>query len=127
MKNDDVYLKTEVGRCLLCHDAPCSKVCKNMDVSGIIRSIRFDNSDGAAARIADAGICSRCEKQVCLKACNRAKVDRALDIPFIIRYAKEHGKEIPEDLPSPAVDFCGVHCENPFVMASSVITCRRSM
>ena len=36
-------LREEVGRCLLCMDAPCSKSCKNGDPARAIRAIRFGN------------------------------------------------------------------------------------
>jgi len=37
----------EAGRCLLCHDAPCSKGCPaNTDPGTFIRKLRFKNVDG---------------------------------------------------------------------------------
>lgn len=123
MKNDKVYFKTEVGRCLLCYDAPCSKICKKIDVSSVIRSIRFSNLTGAAAKVPDVDACVQCERKACMKACNRAKVDTPLDIPFLMTHvAKNYKKEMPKELPSLDIDFCGVHCDNPFVLGSSVIT-----
>ena len=128
MKNNHVYFSTETGRCMLCHDAPCSMACKKIDVSSVIRSIRFGNLEGAAARILNEDVCVQCERQSCLKVCNRAKLDTPLDIPFIMTHlAKHYKKELPKELPSLAIDFCGVHCDNPFVLASSVITCSYDM
>lgn len=133
MKNNDVYFVTEAGRCILCHDAPCGKVCKKLDVSSIIRSIRLKNLEGAAAKIADVDACVNCERQSCLKACNRAKIDTPVDIPFLMTHtAHQFKKQATETLPSLAIDFCGVRCENPFVLASSVITssydlCKRAL
>ena len=37
----------EVSKCLLCHDAECSKQYKNIDVERIFRAIKFDNIKGA--------------------------------------------------------------------------------
>ena len=123
MKNENVYFKSEISRCLLCNDAPCSKACKQMDVSSIIRAIRFGNFTGAAAKIADSDACIKCERQGCLKVCNRAKIDTSLNIPFLMTHTAQHyKKEEPITLPSLEIDFCGVHCENPFILGSSVIT-----
>ena len=39
----------EASRCLLCHDAPCSKACPaGTDPAKFIRSVRFKNVKGAA-------------------------------------------------------------------------------
>ncbi len=74
-----------------------------------------------------------------MKVCNRGKVDRAVDIPVVVgemlRLAftdnstlrqQEHPcqseRSDRSQLPSLAVDFCGVRCENPFVLGSSVIS-----
>ena len=49
MAYEEIRIKTEVGRCLLCHEAPCSVACsKGLAVADIIRSLRFDNETGAA-------------------------------------------------------------------------------
>ena len=42
-------LKMELHKCVLCHDAPCSKIYKNIDPSRIIRAVRFDNKKGAVS------------------------------------------------------------------------------
>lgn len=54
----------EAARCLLCHDAPCSKACPaNTDPAKFIRSVRFRNIKGAADTIrtnnALGAICAR--------------------------------------------------------------------
>ena len=41
--NKTMHLQEEAARCLLCADAPCSKVCKNGDPARAIRAIRFGN------------------------------------------------------------------------------------
>jgi len=42
----------EASRCLLCHDAPCSKGCPaGTDPGKFIRSLRFRNIKGAAETI----------------------------------------------------------------------------
>ena len=54
----------EAARCLLCHDAPCSKGCPaGTDPAKFIRSIRFRNDRGAAETIREnnilGGTCAR--------------------------------------------------------------------
>jgi len=54
----------EAARCLLCHDAPCSKGCPaGTDPARFIRSIRFRNAKGAAETIREnnilGGVCAR--------------------------------------------------------------------
>ena len=47
----------EAARCLLCHDAPCSKGCPaGTDPGRFIRSIRFRNAKGAAEIIRENNI-----------------------------------------------------------------------
>lgn len=87
----------EAARCLLCYDAPCSKVCPaKTDPAKFIQAIRFKNYKGGIKTIRDnnifGGICAEgCEaERYCKKVCVRAKIDRAVDIPslqsFLIDY-----------------------------------------
>ena len=47
----------EASRCLLCHDAPCSKSCPaGTDPAKFIRSIRFRNVKGAAETIRENNV-----------------------------------------------------------------------
>ena len=39
--------KMEIHNCVLCYNAPCSKMYKNINPERIIRAIRFDNDKGA--------------------------------------------------------------------------------
>ena len=68
----------EAARCLLCHDAPCSKGCPaGTDPAKFIRSIRFRNDRGAAETIREnnilGGTCARvCPyDRLCEEACSR--------------------------------------------------------
>ncbi len=38
-----IHIHEEAARCLLCADAPCTKVCTNGDPARAIRAILFDN------------------------------------------------------------------------------------
>lgn len=125
MKRFDIYFQEELSRCILCNDAPCTRACKQLDCASIIRSARFENYYGAAAMIAEDFSCASCENQNCMKVCNRAKLDKAVDIPSIVNFLSDNYKKESLDasnLPSLEVEFCGIKCENPFVLASSVIS-----
>ena len=86
----------EAARCLLCHDAPCSKGCPaGTDPAKFIRSIRFRNAKGAAETIREnnilGGTCARvCPyDRLCEEACSRCGIDRPIEIGKLQRYAIE--------------------------------------
>lgn len=116
----------EVSRCLLCHDAPCTAACtSDEDPARIIRAMRFENINGAALLVhsctSDSEVDSLCEA-----ACIRD--DSPIKIGAIKHYISENVKAIssaPEvDL---SIDFCGVKCENPFFLSSSVVASNYEM
>ena len=89
----------EAARCLLCHDAPCSKGCPaGTDPAKFIRSIRFRNPKGAAETIREnnilGGTCARvCPyDNLCEEACSRCGIDRPIKIGKLQRYAIEQEK-----------------------------------
>ncbi|HYF82700.1 MAG TPA: FAD-dependent oxidoreductase [Clostridia bacterium] len=89
----------EASRCLLCHDAPCSKACPaGTNPEKFIRSIRFRNVKGAIETIREAnilgGTCSRvCPyEKLCEEACSRTGIDRTIDIGGLQRYAMDFEK-----------------------------------
>ncbi len=121
MNYPGLYIGDQADRCLLCHDAPCSKACPFYDCYAVVCALRFDNGEGARALAGAAPArCGECVGKPCLKVCNRAKVDAPVDIPFIMEHTA--GVGAPAHLPSLEIDFCGVKCENPFILASSVIS-----
>lgn len=114
MMQREMIIQEEVARCLLCHDAPCSRVCGHGDPARAVRAARFDNTVLAASW---------------LEGCTDEDLARAEDA--CIHYdrpirLREFARQLPEppapsELPSLAIDFCGIHCENPFFLASSSI------
>lgn len=125
MNNPDIYALDQAGRCLLCYNSPCSKACKSIDTGKAIRSYYFKNTQGASLQLAGTPNCASCTTQACRKVCLRGRVDNPIDIPFLISHigqsqtasVSSSGSE-----PSLEIEFCGFRCENPFVLASSVIT-----
>ena len=86
----------EAARCLLCHDAPCSKACPaGTDPASFIMSLRFRNEKGAAETIRSAnplgGVCARvCPyDKLCEEACSRCGIDRPIEIGRLQAYAAD--------------------------------------
>lgn len=110
-----IRIKEEAARCLLCNDAPCTKVCvRGLDPARGLRAIKFDNLECAGLYFSNEG-CSGCDAP-CEKGC--------IHYDFPIRIKDVAGQVAKrEDRPKAdlSIDFCGIHCENPFFLASSAI------
>lgn len=134
MPYEKMRFQAETARCLLCDDAPCSKACmEGLPVSDIIRSFRFENPAGASGRIEEAlkmkkGIqegnfeinCCSC-KAPCMDACTRGRIDAPVAVPELVKQAVSYKRIRNQDPPDLSVEFCGVKCENPFFLSSSVV------
>lgn len=117
----DVSIIEEVSSCLLCNNAPCAKACPyGLEADTIIRSIRFENYAGAAAKIPEDVPCVNCSTKDCMKVCLKQKINRPVDIDEIIISAASYEKEELEDVDL-SIEFCGIKCENPFFLSSSVV------
>lgn len=131
ISNSAVYAASEASRCLLCSDAPCSRACGKIDTGRIVRAYYFKNPRGAALRLANAPSCEACPTKNCTKVCIRGRVDRPVDIPFLMNHIRMEEAKLPpltsDEKPTLAIDFCGFQCENPFILGSSVITSNYQM
>lgn len=121
--------KNESDGCLLCYNAPCTKGCPyGLDPAKVIRSLRFENISGAAESARDGEPCEACEEKSCVKACLRGKIASPVEIPELMEYV---GKLKRGDSKTKKVDlsitFCGVSCENPFFLSSSVVASNYDM
>ena len=73
----------EAARCLLCHDAPCSKGCPaGTDPAKFIRSIRFRNDRGEAELVQEYVLMTDCAKKLAADAesTNRSKSANCRDM-----------------------------------------------
>jgi len=101
----------EASRCLLCHDAPCSKACPaGTDPASFVMSLRFRNDKGAAETIRLnnplGGICARvCPyDKLCEGACARCGIDKPIAIGRLQRFAADqetvYGMKVMETAPA---------------------------
>ena len=104
----------EASRCLLCHDAPCTKACGNGDPARAIRAIRFGNEALAKHWVAQ---CTELDLARAEQAC--LHYDRPIRIAEMLMQLSSSPQQ--RTLPSLGIDFCGIPCENPFFLASSAI------
>ena len=109
--------RSDMLKCALCQDAPCSAACKGLDPAGLLRSIWFDNEKGAAARLPAENPCVDCPAP-CEAACVRPH-----EVPvrqLMLRLREEVLPELevaaPQDEACLKCDLCGVPLEN-FVWA----------
>ena len=114
--------KTEVSKCLLCFDPPCSKACpQHADIGSILESLYFRNYIGAAGKL-------NCDCTYCNAPCEKACVQNDLRLPVEIReiflQLKKDASILPEsriDQVDLSTDICGIKLENPFLLSSSVV------
>ncbi|MBR1830836.1 MAG: NAD-dependent dihydropyrimidine dehydrogenase subunit PreA [Ruminiclostridium sp.] len=109
-------IREEAARCLLCADGACTKVCpQGFDPARMIRAVRFEN-EACAGIFTDAAKCAECDG-ACEKACVHYDFpvrirDMAAQLPKPVEYSSE---------PDLSIEFCGVRCENPFFLSSSIV------
>ena len=58
----------DISKCILCHDAVCTKACPAMDPARIIRALRFDNAAGASMMLPKEDVCLHCDGK-CQNVC----------------------------------------------------------
>ena len=112
MKRVNIY--EEADRCLLCQDAPCTKACKTGDPARAMRAIRFDNSKLSTQWVAD---CSDADLEAAERAC--IHYNWPIRLKEVLRSIR--ADDVTAPYPSLDIDFCGIHCENPFFLASSAV------
>ena len=113
MKRVNIY--EEANRCLMCQEAPCTIACKTGDPARAVRAIRFDNHKLAKRWIAD---CSDADLDAAEKACIR--YDWPIRLKEMLRSISPD--DVTADYPNLEIDFCGIHCENPFFLAYMAIS-----
>lgn len=95
---------------------PCNKACKKSNPARAIRAIRFGNAELASQWITD---CTDEELEKAEQAC--IHYDRPIRFRELFQALPKAENETNDAKPSLAIDFCGIHCENPFFLASSAV------
>ena len=109
-----LHINEEAARCLLCMDAPCTKACKTGNPARAIQSIRFDNAKNALKWVAG---CTDADLESAERAC--IHYDRPIRIREMLSACGPQSHV--STLPSLAIEFCGIKCENPFFLSSSAV------
>ncbi len=118
---DALVMAEEAAGCLLCSPASCAVACpKGVQADRIICALRFENPWGAAERVVDPVPCASCIDMPCIAACLKGRINRPVDVEALVRIAAGLPKPSaqPVDL---SINFCGIRCENPFFLSSSVV------
>ncbi|WP_167956346.1 NAD-dependent dihydropyrimidine dehydrogenase subunit PreA [Anaerosporobacter faecicola] len=118
----DRKISTLTNACFLCEDPTCTKACrKQLDPARVIRALRFENMQGARAQITEESTCETCEEKACMSACVRSQYDHPVAIDEIMKATKL--LPVQEDMQKIdlTTQICGVTCENPFFLSSSVV------
>lgn len=107
-------------RCALCADAPCSVACPHFNCADLLRSVWFDNEEGAAAKLPQGNPCLGCDAP-CERSCVRPS-----EVPIRALMCKLYEEVKPDavsvcDEDRLKCDLCGVPMENPFLLSSSVV------
>ena len=117
----DISLTEEAGSCLLCNNAPCAEVCPcGLKTDAVIRSLRFENKAGAANKLPDDLPCISCRAKACTAACLKRKINRPVPVDEMMVKLASCEKVKAKNV-NISIDFCGVSCENPFFLSSSVV------
>lgn len=99
----------EANRCLLCEDAPCEAGCPTrVQVRDFIRRLKFGDVEGAWNVIVEHNLLAGSTARVCDTAhqcaceCTRARIDTAIRIGDLQRFASDQAREHGWTLPAPA-------------------------
>ena len=114
--------RSDMIRCALCQDAPCSAACEKLDPAKLLRSIWFDNEKTAAARLPEQSPCLGCPAP-CESACVRPHEVpvRALMERLYEQVKPNLETALPQTDDILKTDLCGVPLESPFLLSSSVV------
>ena len=125
LARSELSMETEINKCVLCYDAPCKRIYKNIDPSRIIRAIKFDNKKGALVLINNS---SFKKNENCSTKC-----PLNVNIDYILKNIIKNTSLVCDfDQIDLSTSICGVKLENPFLLSSSIVgsnyeMCKRAL
>ncbi|MCR5577378.1 MAG: NAD-dependent dihydropyrimidine dehydrogenase subunit PreA [Oscillospiraceae bacterium] len=120
--------RSDMIRCVLCADAPCSAACEKLNPAGLLRSIWFSNEQTAAQRLPEQNLCIACAAP-CERACVRPAQVQIRDLVnrLYTEVRPECETPVPENEERLRCELCGIPLENPFLLSSSVVASNYDM
>ena len=119
---EKMLFRSDMLRCALCAEAPCSAACGRIDAAALLRSIWFDDERAAASRFPAENPCAACPAP-CETACVRPG-----EVPIRSLMTRLHDEvrpaletEPPSDESRLRTQLCGIPLESPFLLSSSVV------
>ena len=112
--NKRLHIEEEAARCLLCADAPCGQ-----KAACAVRALRFENP-WKAKEIFDQ--MTDDELRQAESACiHYDRPIRLTELKKVVSERQTPNSKLQNPNSQLAITFCGLHCENPFFLASSAI------
>ena len=114
--------RSDIIRCALCTDAPCSTACSRLKPDGLLRSIWFRNEQCAALRLPEDNPCITCQAPCELRCVRPGEVPIRETINRLYYQVKPQCETpLPDNEERLRCDLCGIPLENPFLLSSSVV------
>ena len=121
IRNAPMIRRADMIRCALCKDAPCDAACDRLNPAELLRSLWFNNEQGAAWRLPEENPCMTCDAP-CERACVRpGEVPVRRLIRRLYDQVKPEAETPPDDGARLRCELCGIPLENPFMLSSSVV------
>lgn len=122
MSYADKKLKEKTSACLLCNNPLCDKA-GDLEYGKLIKAVRFDNLSGAYKLIDGKEQLYMDGAKQAMTNCRKGQKDTPVDIEGIINALAEKNEKpaFSKKKADLSIEFCGVKCENPFFLSSSVV------
>lgn len=120
---EQIFLTRQADNCLLCGSPSCEKACvRHLAISETLRSIRFDNVRTVLKK-QTAAACAQCPKPACEEGCCLKDTGIQVKIKEVMGILQKMDPPETKENKKASLEtvLCGVPCENPFFLSSSVV------